>query len=801
MDHAQTAQVTRWTTGRHKPPAPPHLRGRTDVKFLTRLVHSMCRMHPSPASSPTQTPAPIDLLLHLAQGALGSRSPQKAIEWLHQALALDARNLPGNLLLARAMRLSGHAERAIELCMAIRAWAPGHVPVLTEMALAQRQADRLADAQDSYRQALALEPGNAIAHHNLANILQRQRAWDEAEHHYRCAIAAAPAMAEAHTELGNLLLARQRVAEGRLCYARALNVRPDFMPAWQKLNASLSTGDVVQGVLDLHQQADGTEGSNQVFISMAQAALKLDPDNLLSHFNLGVALKLAGDMRQALAPLEKVLNLPPDNPLYRQSLYFHTLCLMHLGEHRRAMAGAQRLLDVADTAQEQSNARQLLAGLALDEGLADQALRLYRQAIELDGASLHARMSYCATHLYAQGDEAWRQPRVARELVMPVLAVQPIDQHDNTPLPDRKLKVAYLSGDFRQHSCAYFLAPLLSHHDRDAIELFAYSTNIHEDHITLRFKQLVDHWQRVGHLSDEALVELIRHDGIDILVDLSGLTDGNRIRAVARKPAPVVLNWLGCLGSTGLPAIDWRVTDGHVDPADRQWPDSEPALRLARPYLAYEAPASAPDVQPPPMLTRGYPTFGSFNSLAKLSDSCLAMWCQVLQAVPDARVLIKSRALTDADMREALLTRIAAHGVGRERVTLQGWQPSTASHLETYNEVDVALDSSPFNGVTTTCEASWMGVPVVSLVGHTPAARQGLTLLHALGRPELAVESPTQFVAACQALVSDPRRLASDRANARQRMQASSLTDGPAFARSLEAAYRQAWHHWCATRA
>jgi protein O-GlcNAc transferase len=758
----------------------------------------MSHMTLSTATSPTH----VDLLLHLAQGALNARDPQKAAQLTQQALQIDTRNLPGNLLLAKATRLLGDAERAIDMCGHIRAWAPPHVAVLTELAMAQRQAGRLTDALDTYKQALMLEPQNPLLHHNLANILQRQQNWPEAESHYRQAIAAAPAMAEAHTELGNLLVTQNRVAEGRLSYARALNVRPDFQPAWQKLSASLNTGDTVQGVLDLHQHVGGTEGSNQVFMSMAQAALKLEPDNILAHFNLGIALKLAGEMEQALTPLAKVMTLPPDSPLYRQGLYFHTLCLMYLGEHGRSIEGAQRLFDVAITAPEQAKAKQLLAGLALDEGQADKALTLYRESLELDPGSLYARMSYCAAHLYAQGEEALQQPRLARDLIVPMVVAQPVAVHTNSPDTGRKLKVAYLSGDFRQHSCAYFLAPLLSNHDRTAIELFAYTTTLHEDPFTHRFMNLAgDNWRRVGHLSDEALVEQIRADGIDILVDVAGLTDGNRLTAMAHKPAPVILNWLGCLGSTGLPSIDWRVTDQHVDAPAREWEGSEPALRLDRLYVAYEAPSSAPDVKPPPMLDRGYPTFGSFNSLAKLSDSCLAMWCQVLLAVPNARLLIKSRALRDADMREALLARIAAHGVARERVSMQGWQPSTASHLETYGEVDVALDSSPFNGVTTTCEASWMGVPVVSLAGQTPAARQGLALLHAMGTPEQAAETPADFVAACVALASNRSKLAADRLTARERLKASPLMDGLALAQSMEAAYRKAWRTWCATQA
>ncbi|MFT3858873.1 MAG: tetratricopeptide repeat protein [Aquabacterium sp.] len=757
-------------------------------------------MHHPLSSSPS--PHPSEALLRLSHAALQSRRPQEAIELARRAVSLDARHLASHLMLAQALRRAGAPLEAMALCEQVLGWAPHPVPVLTELALAQRHADRLADAEATYRRALTIEDHHAALHHNLANLLQRRQARSEAEHHYRQAIALMPGMAEAHTELGNLLVSQAgRETEGRLCYAQALAVRPDFLPAWQRLNASLASGDVASGLLALQQQAGHLQASTQLMHSMADAALRLDPANPLGHYAKGMALRLQGDLQSALPWLEQAWALPETHPLHRQSVFMHTISLMEMGENGRAIEGARRLLALAVDDAERAKAHQLLGGLVLEQGQADQAIALYRQAVTLDPGFLPSRISLCAAHLYAEGDLAMQQALIAKALIGGMLDTAPAAPHANAPQPERRLRIGYLSGDFRQHSCAYFLAPLLRHHRASACEVYAYATELHEDHVTERLRAMVgeSRWRRAAALSDDALAQAIRADGIDILVDLAGLTDGNRLKVLAMKPAPVILNWLGFLGSNGLAAMDGRITDDAVDPdgGTDAGAAGEPALRLPRPYLCYEPPETVPDVMPPPMLQRGYATFGSFNSLAKLSDACVANWAAVLQAIPGSRLMVKSKALKDEGMQAALRARLSAQGIASDRVILEGWRPHTASHLQAYGDVDVALDSSPFNGVTTTCEASWMGVPVVSLVGRSPAERQGLTLLTALGRPELAVHSRAELVAACQALIADPQKLAEDRLSARARMQASPLMNGPDFAVAMESAYRQAWQQWC----
>jgi predicted O-linked N-acetylglucosamine transferase (SPINDLY family) len=261
------------------------------------------------------------------------------------------------------------------------------------------------------------------------------------------------------------------------------------------------------------------------------------------------------------------------------------------------------------------------------------------------------------------------------------------------------------------------------------------------------------------------------------------------------------MSWLGYLGSTGLPNVQFRITDAWVDPPGHDLQACEQPFHLNRTYVCYQPSDRTPEVTPPPMLSNGYCTFGSFNTLAKLSGDCLSMWCDVLSAVPYSRLIIKAKALRDLEVQAQVKTTFSARGVSPDRLKLMGWTEDNSSHLDIYREVDIALDSYPFNGVTTTCEATWMGVPVVSLVGQTPAGRQGLTLLTAIGTPDQAVQNVEAFVSKCVALSGDAELLAENRRKLRNRMATSPLMDHAGFASSMEQALRVAWHRWCESSA
>jgi predicted O-linked N-acetylglucosamine transferase (SPINDLY family) len=358
----------------------------------------------------------------------------------------------------------------------------------------------------------------------------------------------------------------------------------------------------------------------------------------------------------------------------------------------------------------------------------------------------------------------------------------------------RPLRVGLLSADFKTHSVSYFIEPLLARHDRDRLALVCYSNGSFGDTITLRLRDHATEWVGTATWSDSQLARRIREDAIDILVDLSGHTGGNRLSMLALKPAPVQVTWLGYPTTTGLPTIDYRITDARVDPPGYAACASERPLRLPASYFCYR-PRSEPRIGPLPADAGRPITFGSFNNMPKLGAATIRLWSRVLHALPDATLFVKTKALADASVRDALLASFATEGICAQRLRAIGWLPSGEEHLAAYNEVDIALDTFPYNGATTTCEALWMGVPVVSLAGSTHASRMGLSILTAVGLPELVASSEDGFVALAAALAQERDRLRALRQTLRERMRASPLMDeaghAAAVADALEAAMRE----------
>jgi protein O-GlcNAc transferase len=385
-------------------------------------------------------------------------------------------------------------------------------------------------------------------------------------------------------------------------------------------------------------------------------------------------------------------------------------------------------------------------------------------------------------------------------LLRPSPPPPPPPPHDNAPLPDRRLRVGYVSADLGRHPVGYFLAPVLAAHDRAGFAIHCYSARTAEDDITARCKAASESWQIVAGLDDAALAERIRADGIDILVDLAGHTGDNRLRCFALKPAPVQVTWLGYPGTTGLREIDYRLTDAIVDPvgaADAL--SSEILVRLPNGFLCYTPPAGF-DPAAPPASTAGGITFGSFNNLAKFDAEAAALWARILHRVPGSRLLLKSLQTADPPSWRRYLALFAAHGIAADRVVALPWLPSAADNLAAYGQLDIALDPFPYNGTTTSCDALWMGVPVVTLAGNRHAGRVGASIVRRLGMAELIAATPDDYVEIAVRLAADPGRLAALRGELRERFRASPLHDSRGLARDIEAAYRTMWQRWCAAR-
>lgn len=559
---------------------------------------------------------------------------------------------------------------------------------------------------------------------------------EQAEECYRKVLALDPGHAKAHTNLGLVLQQRGADAEAARCYAAAIASDPGLAQPSFNLGTIFLTRD--EPVAALQHLA---------------RAIQLDPARAEWHAALGAAYQRAGRPLEALASLRTAIRL---DPAYASAHNELGVCLLQDGDAAQAAAAFRRVLELdAAVAGASSN---LLFALNFLPEMEPEAV--YR-------AHVH----------WARAQEAAAQRF----------------EHDNPPDPERRLKVGYLSPDFCGHALPFFIEPILHRHDRSRFEVICYSDVRTEDAITWRLRAYDALWHACERWTDEALAKQIRADGIDILVDLAGHTAGGRRMALfARKPAPVQVSWLGYLNTTGLHAMDYRLTDGHACPEGMERYHSERLVRLPNSQWCYRPPATAPAVVA--SARDGAVTFGSFHNLAKLTPPVYAAWAKILQALPGSRLVIVAHGADQ--LSEAIAARFSAAGVGAQRIECHGGMPLEA-YLSLHNRIDIGLDAFPYAGGTTTLHSLWMGVPVVTRDGANVVSKGGVAILTLLGLTELIAQSDEQYVEIALALAKDRERLARMRAGLRQRLAQSALTDEKRFASDLEGCYRQMWRRWC----
>jgi predicted O-linked N-acetylglucosamine transferase (SPINDLY family) len=692
-----------------------------------------------------------------------------------RASALLQPILAGGAPPAAALHLAGHmalvrgdVPGGIALLTRAAAAAPDHKVVANDLGVGFRLAGRLGEAEAAFARAAALDAGYAEAWHNLGLTRRALGQLAPAAEALTRAIAIAPAPLTL-LALGVVRLALGDAEAAAMSLTHATQLAPEMAEAWFNLG------------LARYRLGAATLGPDGAEAAFARAAA-LKPDWAEPHDALGAAHAQRGDDQGARAALERAAALAPGNPRIAANLANALL----RDDNARALALLERA-----SAGDPANAETLFTlGIARhNAGDIAGARAAWRGTLERDARHARARSALLMDAHYDDDATGAQLLAAAREWGRahgdpPGRTVSWPNPRD----PDRRLRIGYVSPDFRDHSVAQFVAPLLAAHDRAQVEIFAYASVRRPDAVTAALRARTDRWRDIVHLSDQQAAALVRDDAIDILVDLAGHTAEHRLHALALHPAPLQMTWLGYPGTTGLAAIGWRISDAIADPPGAI-DTTETVIRLPT-FLCYGAPAAPPVAQ----RHAGPVTFGCFNNARKLTPRMLAVWARILAGAPDARLILKAKGLAQPAIASPIR---AAFGGIAARVELRDYVDDTQAHLASYGEIDIALDTFPYCGTTTTCEALWMGVPVVTLAGDRHSARVGASLLTAAGLGELIAHDREDYVARALALAADAPRRAALRAGMRARLAAAPLMDARGFARSLEAAYRDAWRAWC----
>ncbi|MFY9316039.1 MAG: tetratricopeptide repeat protein [Burkholderiales bacterium] len=590
------------------------------------------------------------------------------------------------------------------------------------------------------------------------------------------ALAAGRDTPQLHFMIGCTMEDLARPQDAIAAYRKALERDPGHAKAANNL------GCVLEALGDL----DGAAASYE-------QALRSDPKLANALYNRANLARQRGDLDAAEAGFVQALALGPGHAEWRGALADVHLLRWRLDEaeagHRAALAAAPA----------SPHAHFGLGNALMLLGRTHEAEACFRRAIDFqpDFVEAHGNLLLCLH--YRRGAEG--AALFEEHLRWATRHAEGLQARGGHPAIERtrgrRLNVGYVSPNLHRHSVAAFLEPLLAAHDRSRVRVFCYSGVQRPDEVTARLRGLADEWRELHGVGADAAADLIRADRIDILVDLAGHTGGGRPLLFARKPAPVQIAWLGYPDTTGLAQMDYRLTDAVADPPDESDRlHTEKLLRLPEGFHCFQPEAGSPEPGELPSAASGRIAFGCFNNLAKVTPEMVALWARLLGAVPGSRLLMKAHALGSASARKRLQDQFGAAGIAAERVVLLGPEDSAAGHLARYREVDIALDTYPYNGTTTTCEALWMGVPVVTLAGPTHVTRVGASLLERVALDELVAASPEEYVARASALARDAARLRAMRRDLRARMQASPLMDGARFARAVEAAYRSAWNAW-----
>ncbi len=763
------------------------------------------------------------------------------IQYISRAISIEGNNPLYHCNLGEAYRALGRAPEAQACYQRALQLNPSLAAAHYNLGLLAQQTGHAKEAQHQYEQAIRLRPEYTQAHNNLGNVLRSQGKLDDAVAAYRAALGyqpdyiealnnlgvtlidlqqlpqaieylqralgLKPDSAEAHSHLGNAYARAANWTQAAQCFESALRIRPDFIESRYNL------GKVLQ-----------TEGRNAEAAAAFFEVIRRDPDHFEAHLSYRTLFERQGDPADVLAAYDLALQ---QNPSDAMAHFFRAGLLMGQGMYAEAIEGLkecirlqpkylQAYLEIAvayNTMMEPDGALEYsrrgldlvptsaglcgnMAAALQSQGRGEEAMGWFRKSLEYrpNNPPGHSNMLY-AMNFVSSLDPA---TIFSEHLQWAALYAEPLTArstpHENDRTPDRRLRVGYVSPHFFDHAVNFFTEPILTSHDHERFEIFCYSAVRNPDAVTQRLRSAADQWREINDISDEDVARMVRDDRIDILVDLTGHIGRNRLLVFARKPAPVQVTYIGYQNTTGMSAVDYRLTDERADPVgltDAFY--TEKLVRLPRSFFCYRPPDNAPPITPLPALERGFVTFGSFNNYAKVAPEVIDAWIRILARVPNSRLSVL--AYTGGYVEHNFKRLAGERGIDPERIQVVG-RRFRREYLQLIADSDIALDPFPFNGHTTTCDAVWMGVPVVMQQGHTYASRFGGSVLANVGLERLIANSTDEYIRLSVDLATDLPRLAQLRSDLRPRMAASVLLDYQGFTRNLEQAYRRMWHTW-----
>jgi protein O-GlcNAc transferase len=740
-------------------------------------------------------------LLGVLSAQLGRH--QEGVKLIRQAIANRPTVAGYHSNLGHALFASKHFEEAADAYREAAKLNPKDADIQKDLGISLKELGRFEEALSCARDALTLNPKSAKATYLMGTIFQSQGDLDAASDAYRRAGDLEPNSAPAQNDLGNAFRSMGRHDDAIAHYRRTLTIQPNFPEAVSALaDVLLEAGRMDEAIAEYQKaivlRPQKAENYNDLAVALRgrrrfdealaaiDKALALHPNSALFWCNRGGLLRDLRRLQDAVASIRRALQLDPN--LFAAHLNLATT-LLELGKIDQAMESARKSVELDPRSSEAHN---ILASLFKESGQIENAIDEFDRALEIDPGNAIVRSNKVYSlefDLRCDAAKLFAEARLWNELhALPF--EKSIRRHENNRSPDRPLRVGYVSPGFCNHAESFFVIPLLEKHDRNQYEIHCYSDGSRIDAITERIKAVVHVWHISLGSNNEDLADQIRRDRIDILVDLSMHMTQNRLLMFAQKPAPVQVAWLAYPGGTGLDAMDYRISDPWIDPPESIARYAEKTIHLPETWVCYDPLCDIPAATP---RAEGPIRFGSINNPCKLNDPLLRLWSRVMQAVSDSHLLLLA---FDSEHRHRLTEFFRAQGIAESRVGFFSRSPRK-DYLRLYDQIDICLDPLPYNGITTTCDALWMGVPVVTLTGQTAGGRGAASILANAELKDLIADNPEQFVRLASTLASDAPRLADLRKSLRDRFTRSPIMDAPRFAKAMEAAYRRMWHAWC----